>query len=134
MAATRSAVILFDGECAFCNRMVVFIARRDAAGYFRFGASQSPQAAALLEPLGVHRETARSIILIENGQAYLRSTATLRIAGHLSWPWSMASAFLVIPVPIRDLFYRIVAATRHRLAGKVNACALPPPELRQRMI
>ena len=134
MAATGSAVILFDGECAFCNRMVAFVARRDPAGYFRFGASQSPQASALLEPLGVRRETARSIILIENGQAYLRSTATLRIAGHLSWPWSMASVLLLIPGPVRDLAYRVVAATRHRLAGKVNACALPPPELRQRMI
>ena len=134
MAATRSAVILFDGDCAFCNRMVSFIARRDPAGYFRFGASQSPQAAVLLEPLGVKRETARSIILIEDGQVYLRSTATLRIAGRLTRPWSMASAFLLIPAPVRDLVYRVVAATRHRLAGKVNACAVPPPELRQRMI
>ncbi len=127
-------MVLFDGECAFCNGAAAFIARHDPAGRFRFGASQSPQAAALLASFGVTRETARSIILIEDGQVYLRSTATLRIARRLSWPWSMASVFLLVPAPLRDVAYRLVAAVRLRLAGRVDACALPPPELRERML
>ena len=129
-----TAVVLFDGECAFCRGAVSFIATRDPAGYFRFGASQSPEAAALLAPLGVRRDTARSIILIENGQAYLRSTASLRIARRLRWPWSWAGALLIVPRPIRDAVYALVAAVRHRLAPRVEACALPPPEIRARMI
>jgi predicted DCC family thiol-disulfide oxidoreductase YuxK len=133
-ADTEHATILFDGTCAFCERAVVFIATRDPGGYFRFGASQSPQAARLLEPFGLTRDTARSIILIEGGRAYLRSTASLRIAARLTFPWSLARVFLLVPVPIRDAVYRVVAAIRHRIAGPSNACEIPPKELRERII
>jgi predicted DCC family thiol-disulfide oxidoreductase YuxK len=127
-------VVLFDGTCAFCERSVIFISARDPGGYFRFGASQTPAARALLEPLGVSRETARSILLIENGNVYLRSTASLRIAARMSFPWSLLRVLLLVPAPIRDVGYRIVAAVRHRLAGPSNACNIPPREIRERMI
>ena len=133
-APREHGVVLFDGTCAFCERSVVFIARRDPAGYFRFGASQSPEAADLLARHGLTRETARSIILIEGGRAYLRSAATLRIAARLPAPWSWLRALLAVPRPIRDGMYRIVAAVRHRLAGRSNACEVPPPEIRDRII
>lgn len=132
--AQPGGIILFDGTCAFCERAVIFIASRDPHAYFRFGASQTPQAAALLAPYGVSRETARSIILIENGQVYLRSTASLRIAARLTPPWSWARIFLWVPAPLRDAVYRVVAAIRHRIAGKSNACEIPPAEIRARMI
>jgi predicted DCC family thiol-disulfide oxidoreductase YuxK len=127
-------IILFDGTCAFCERAVTFIAARDRDAGFRFGAAQSPQAATLLAPYGLTREIARSIILIEDGRVYLRSTASLRIAAHLRWPWSLARLFLAVPVPIRDAVYRVVAAIRHRVAGRSNACEIPPPAIRNRMI
>jgi predicted DCC family thiol-disulfide oxidoreductase YuxK len=133
-APATAGIVLFDGTCAFCERAVVFIAKRDPAGYFRFGASQSARAAALLEPYGLTRDTARSLILLEDGRAYLRSTATLRIAARLRFPWSLARLLLLVPVPLRDGVYRVVAAIRHRLAGRSNACEIPPPEIRRRMI
>lgn len=127
-------IILFDGTCAFCERAVKFIASRDPHAYFKFGASQTPQAESLLADHGVTRESARSIILIEGGDVYLRSTASLRIARRLRWPWSMAAVFLYVPAPIRDAVYKVVAAIRHKIAGKSNACEIPPPEIRRRMI
>jgi predicted DCC family thiol-disulfide oxidoreductase YuxK len=133
-AYDHHGIILFDGTCAFCERSVVFIANRDPAGYFRFGASQTPEAAALLAPFGLSRETARSIILIEGGRVYLRSSATLRIAGRLGLPWSLARYLLYVPVPLRDAAYKVVAAIRHRLAGRSNACEVPPPAIRDRML
>lgn len=126
-------IILFDGTCAFCEGSVRFIATRDG-GYFRFGASQAPEAAALLAQYGVNRESARSIILIEDGEVSLRSTAALKIATRLTAPWRWAGVLLRVPRPVRDAVYRIVAAIRHRLAGESNACKIPPPEIRQRLI
>jgi predicted DCC family thiol-disulfide oxidoreductase YuxK len=130
---TGPAVILFDGECAFCEGSVRFIARHDR-GHFRFGASQSPAAAALLAAHGTNRAATRSIVLIEDGKVYLRSTATLRIAQRLSAPWRWAAVFLWIPRPLRDAAYSVVAAVRTRLAGRANACEIPPPEIRARLI
>jgi predicted DCC family thiol-disulfide oxidoreductase YuxK len=127
-------IVLFDGTCAFCERSVRFIARRDPAGYFRFGASQSPQGQALLAEHGLTRAAARSLVLIEDGQVFLRSTASLRIARRLTFPWSLAGAALLVPRPLRDAVYRLVAAMRHRIAGRSNACEIPPPEIRERLI
>lgn len=128
------AIVLFDGTCAFCEGAVRFIARRDPGGYFRFGASQSPKAEGLLAAHRVSRASARSIILIEEGRVYLRSTATLRIAARMTFPWSVLRVGLLIPAPLRDSVYRIVAAIRHRLAGQSNACEVPPPEIRSRLL
>ena len=80
------------------------------------------------------REATRSLILIEDGQVYLRSTAVLRVARRLTWPWWLAAAALAVPVLLRDAVYRVVAAIRHRVAGSANACEVPPPEMRDRLI
>jgi len=126
-------IILFDGTCAFCERSVRLIASRDQ-GYFRFGASQNAEGQALLAKFGTKREAARSLILIEGDRIYLRSDAVLRIAGRMNAPWRLATVFLAVPRPIRDLVYRFVAAIRHRIAGESNACEIPPPEIRARLI
>ena len=126
-------IILFDGTCAFCEGSVRFIASRDD-GYFRFGASQNPEGQALLARFGTSREAARSLILIEDNQVFLRSTAALRVAARLRAPWRYAAVLLVVPRPIRDAVYRVIAAIRHRIAGESNACEIPPPEIRARLI
>ncbi len=127
-------IVLFDGTCAFCEGAVRFVARRDPDAYFRFGASQTPRGQALLAEHGVSHEAARSLVLIEGGQVYLRSTASLRIARHMTRPWPVFTLFLAVPRPMRDAVYRVVAAVRHSLAGRSNACEIPPPEIRNRLI
>lgn len=127
-------IVLFDGTCGFCERSVRFIATRDHVGYFRFAPAQWPQAQAALAARGLTREAARSLVLIEGDRVYLRSTASLRIAARLAWPWRAAAVLLVVPPPLRDLGYRVVAFLRHRLAGPSNACEMPPPELRDRLL
>ena len=88
----------------------------------------------MLARYGIDGEAARSIILIEDREVSLRSTAVLKIAQRLRVPWRWAAIFLAVPTPIRDAVYRVVAAIRHRIAGPSNACEVPPPEIRQRLI
>ncbi|MEZ5287404.1 MAG: DCC1-like thiol-disulfide oxidoreductase family protein [Vicinamibacterales bacterium] len=126
--------MLFDGTCGFCEGSVRFIARRDPAGYFHFAPSQWPVARRLLEARGIAPAAARSLVLIEGDQVYLRSTASLRIAARLTRPWRWASLLLRVPRPVRDGAYAVVAAVRHRLAGRSTACEIPPPELRARLV
>ncbi|MCC7176830.1 MAG: DUF393 domain-containing protein [Acidobacteria bacterium] len=134
MTEAPHAIVLFDGTCGFCEGSVRFIAKRDRDGYFRFAPSQWPRAQQLLAARGLTRESARSLVLIEGDRVYLRSTASLRIAGRLPWPWRAARVLLWAPEPLRDVGYRIVAALRHRLAGTSNACELPPEEIRDRLV
>jgi predicted DCC family thiol-disulfide oxidoreductase YuxK len=128
-------VVLFDGVCNLCNGAVNFIIDRDPAARFRFAALQSSQAAALLAPHGrVPEVEPQSFILVEGGRMYERSTAALRIARRLPGAWKLFYAFIVIPRPVRDAAYRVIARNRYRWFGKAEACRMPTPELRARFL
>lgn len=75
-----------------------------------------------------------SVVLIEDGKAYLHSSGALRVARHLRAPWRWLSIFVVVPRPIRDAVYRWFARNRYRWFGKTDSCRVPTPELRARFL
>ena len=128
-----SSVILFDGVCNLCNGFVKFVIARDPAGRFQFGPLQSPAARRLLG--SIHSEPwSDSVVLVENGRVWTRSAAALRIARGLSFPWPLAYVFVVVPRPLRDWIYNLVARNRYRWFGKRDVCMVPTRELRARFI
>ena len=129
-----AAILLFDGMCNFCNGSVMFFLRHERAPVARFGSLQSPAARTLLLQHRLDPEAVDTVVLIENGAAYQRSTAVLRASRLLRRPWSFLAALLWIPRPGRDLIYRGIARSRYRLFGKRDACMLPSPELRARFL
>ena len=128
------SIVVFDGECAFCDRSVKWIIGHDRAGRFRFAARQSAVGQRLLAEHGLPPEGVESLILVEGGMFSTHSTAVLRIAGGLPLPWKLAGVFLAVPRGVRDFFYRGVAKRRYRIAGKLEACAVPTPEQRARIL
>lgn len=128
-----SAIVLFDGVCNFCNDSVNFIIRRDTANQFKFAPLQSETGRELRRKHGIG-EDIDSIILVEDGRAYTHSTAALRIARRLGGLMSLAYGFTVVPVPIRDFFYKTFAKYRYRLFGKKDVCMVPTPEVRKRFL
>ncbi len=129
-----SAIIIFDGECAFCDKSVRWIINHDPANRFRFAPRQSPAGQALLKEHGLPPEGVESLILVDGPNLSTHSTAVLRIAASLPLPWKLAGAFLLVPKPLRDFFYRALAKRRYRIAGKLDACAVPTPQQRERII
>lgn len=128
-----SAIVLFDGVCNFCNDSVNFIIRRDTANQFKFAPLQSETGRELSRKHGIG-EDIDSIILVEDGRAYTHSTAALRIARRLGGLMSLAYGFTVVPVPIRDFFYKTFAKYRYRLFGRKDVCMVPTPEVRKRFL
>ncbi|WP_291987154.1 thiol-disulfide oxidoreductase DCC family protein [Luteitalea sp.] len=126
-------VIIFDGECLFCQRSVRFIHRHDRSRGYRFAARQTAAGERLLAEAGVGLAP-NSMVLIDDQGTWLRSDAVLRIAVGLGAPWSAAGAFLHVPRRLRDAAYGVVAAIRHRLSRFLPACELPDAALRARML
>jgi predicted DCC family thiol-disulfide oxidoreductase YuxK len=129
-----SPVILFDGVCNLCNASVQFVIERDPTANFRFAALQSDFGQEILAKNAVNTEGGDSVILVENGQVYDRSTAALLIAKRLSGGIKLLSVFLIVPKPIRDFFYKIIARNRYRWFGKQETCWLPTKELKARFL
>ena len=126
--------ILFDGVCNLCNGFVRFVIARDPAARFRFAALTSAAAADVLRGAGVTAPVPDSMILIEDGRAYLRSDAPLRIARGLRFPWPLLYGLIVVPRFIRDRVYDVVAARRYRWFGRRDVCMIPTPDLKQRFL
>ena len=126
-------IILFDGVCNFCNGAVNFIIRHDRAGKFKFAPLQSEVGEQLKRQHGIG-EDVDSIVLIEDGKAYMHSSAALRVARGLGGIWSMGYAFIIVPAAVRDWFYKLFARYRYQLFGKKDACMMPTPEIRERFL
>lgn len=128
-------IVLFDGECNFCDASVQFIIKRDPQGIFSFASLQSDVGQQLVKEYHVPDEI-DSIILInpEHHKFYIKSTAALRICKSLSGLWKIFYLFKIIPSSIRDKVYDIVARNRIKWFGKKDQCALPSPEIRKRFL
>jgi predicted DCC family thiol-disulfide oxidoreductase YuxK len=130
------AIVLFDGVCNLCNGAVQFILDRDPAGRFSFASLQSERGRAILVEHGGTPSVGDpdTIYLVEDGRLFDRSTAALRIARQLSFPWWLAAAWLAVPRFLRDVVYRFIAENRYRWFGRTDECRVPTPELRARML
>jgi predicted DCC family thiol-disulfide oxidoreductase YuxK len=127
-------VVVFDGECSFCNGWVDFLLKFDRRDVFRFAARQSEAGAAYSREAGLPVAGVGSIILVEGKTIRLRSDAVLRMLELLGFPFAVARVFRVIPAVLRDAGYDFVARNRIRWFGKRSACRVPLPAERHRFI
>ncbi len=126
--------VLFDGVCNLCNGTVQFVIKRDRAAIFRFASLQSDYAQRLLRQVNLPANQLYSVIVFEDGVAYQKSDAALRIARHLSGFWRWLYIFRFVPKFIRDGLYNFIATNRYRFFGKQDHCMIPTPELKARFV
>ncbi len=123
-------IILFDGVCNYCNTMVNISIKRNRKRNLRFAPLQSPLAAALKQQYHIPPHI-DSVILIEQGKAYVHSSAALRICRHLSFPFVLLYGLLIVPKTLRDWVYAWVARNRYKWFGKKDSCMVPTKEIRE---
>ncbi|MET2985280.1 thiol-disulfide oxidoreductase DCC family protein [Aureibaculum conchae] len=130
----NKSIILFDGVCNLCNGAVQFIIKRDKSKHFLFASLQSDAAQDILLHFNQKNSDFDSIILIDKGEIYKKSTAILKITRHLNGFWKYNYALIIIPKFIRDFFYSIIAQNRYNWFGKKESCILPTKDLKMRFL
>lgn len=125
-------IILFDGDCSFCNQSVQFIINRDPLAKFKFASQKSDIGQQLLKKYHVP-EDENSLILLEGNHFYSKSTAALKISKHLTLFWRLFYLFIFVPKPLRDTAYQIIANNRYKWREK-ESCILPSTETRKRFL
>jgi len=111
-------LVMFDGVCNFCNSSINFIIRNDKTDHFRFLTLQSERGQKIIKQYNLDPENLQTVILLENGRIYTRSTAALRIAHKLKGGWKLFYGFIIIPAVVRDFFYNIISKNRYKWWGK----------------
>jgi predicted DCC family thiol-disulfide oxidoreductase YuxK len=130
-----SPLLLYDGVCALCNGAVRFVLKRDAGHTVRFAPLQGDTAGRLLADRPELSGIDSMIWFDADGRAFTRSAAALAIARHVGGGWATLGALArIVPVPVRDAVYDLVARVRYRVFGRYDACPVPPPEHRARFL
>ena len=129
--ANNKMIILFDGVCNMCVGSVNFIIKRDSKDVFRFASLQGDVGKKMIKKYSL---SMASIVLVKDGKVKTQSSAVLSILFHLNTFWKVLIVFYIIPYPIRDILYNIVAKTRYFLFGKRDKCMVPDENINSKFL
>jgi predicted DCC family thiol-disulfide oxidoreductase YuxK len=135
-----SMIVLYDGVCGLCNRLVRFVLKRDRSDRFRFASLQSEFAAQVLRRHGANPSDLDTMYVVRgyaqpDERLAARSDAAVLVLQEIGGIWR-APAFLlrVLPQRLRDWGYNLVARNRYRIFGKYDTCLLPEERYRHKFI
>lgn len=126
-------LVLYDGVCGFCDASIQWLLRHDPHGHFRYAPLQGETAAGIRS---LHPELPQdldSIVVVDGARLYWRSEAVFQILHHIP-RWRVLALLGVLPRPVTDLGYRIVAAVRFRIWGRLAQCRIPTSDQRARFL
>lgn len=127
------SILFFDGVCGLCNKAVDFVLIRDRRGCIKFAPLQGDTARSLLPSADC--EDLNTMVLWVKGRTYRKSAAAVRVMWQLGPVWQVLGTLLwLIPLPLRNLGYSLVARNRYRLFGKKETCRMPTQEERLRFL
>ena len=126
-------IVVFDGVCNFCNRIVQIIIRHDSRCQIHFAAQQSEAGEKLIKELAI-KESSNSVLFVKDGLVYYKSDAVIEIAKLLTgWP-SIFKYGIIVPRSLRNAIYKLIAANRYRIFGKQSSCMVPKEEDKDRFV
>lgn len=132
-------LLLYDGVCALCNGLVRFLLKHDRRGSLRFTPLERPLGREVLARFDLH-EVPDGVVLVTSAlmadeRIYSRSEAVSVALGLLGGPWAVLGRMLsVLPRRVREVGYGMVARCRYRLFGRYDACPVPAPGQRDRIL
>jgi predicted DCC family thiol-disulfide oxidoreductase YuxK len=129
-------IVLYDGVCGLCNRLVQFVLKNDRNDVFRFASLQSKLAEQILVRHRLRSESLETVyVVLDYGLAEERLLSRLNagvyVLQQLGGPLTYVSALLrVLPAPVQNFLYRLVARYRYRVFGRYETCPLPDSDTR----
>ena len=127
-------IILFDGVCNFFNFWVNFIINRDKNDIYKFTAMQSDSGQKLLQEFKLNVSDFDTFVLIVNDKHFTKSAAALMISKNLKSIIKLLYPLIILPRPIRDFFYDLIAKNRYKFFGKRDICRIPTEEERDKFL
>ena len=117
-------ILLLDGDCGLCNRLAIFLDKRLGKDKdIAYRAILSEEGQELITTFPQKQQDADTVYLLRNGKSYIRSAAGIRCLLYMKWYYRMWFPILwIIPFPLRDIGYRIIAKYRHKIFKKPETC------------
>ena len=138
-SAEGTHLVLYDGVCGLCNRLLQFLFTHDHRAVFCYASLQSAFGKATVERWGGNPDDLNSFYVIADfrtaqARVFVRSDAAVFVAGELGWPWRGTRVARFLPQPVRNRLYDAIARSRYRIFGRYDQCAIPREEMRRRFV
>jgi predicted DCC family thiol-disulfide oxidoreductase YuxK len=133
-------IVLYDGVCGLCNRLVQFVLKNDRNGVFRFASLQSKLAEQILVRHRLRSESLETVYVVLNyglaeERLLSRLQAVVYVLQQMSRPLVYVSVILrVLPAPIQKFLYGLIARNRYRVFGRHETCPLPDSATRSKFL
>jgi predicted DCC family thiol-disulfide oxidoreductase YuxK len=139
MSSPNQNLVLYDGVCGLCDRLVAFLLRHDRRDQFRFAPLQSEFAQTLLRSHGLRPINFDTIVVLADfrqptERVLTRSQAALWAVSLLGGIWKLFAVAKLIPPPLREALYNFIARHRYQVFGKYAVCSLPKPRDRHKFL
>lgn len=138
--ARDQPVLLYDGHCGLCNRIVRILLRADQTGRLQYAPLQSEPAQDYLRAVGLPTEDFDSLVFVADWNhpaavpPRLRTDGVLAACAEIGGGWRVLAWLRVVPRALRDPFYKLVARSRFALFGEYRPAPLPDPEWESRFL
>ncbi|MGC1487370.1 MAG: DCC1-like thiol-disulfide oxidoreductase family protein, partial [Albidovulum sp.] len=132
--SARTVFTVMDARCSLCARGAAWIARNDKAHEFTIVPLQSDLGHALMLHYGLDPADPTSWLYVQDGRAYSSLDAFIRVGRRLGGVWMGLGVLRILPPPLQNAFYRLVARNRYRVFGTADLCSLPDPEVQERLL
>jgi predicted DCC family thiol-disulfide oxidoreductase YuxK len=119
-------IVVFDAQCLLCNGWVQFLLKHDRKKVFQYASIQGIKGQALLRESGLKVDGLQTLLLVDGDRSWQHTAAIFRVLHALGWPWRAAWLGWLVPAPLRDASYRLVARNRYRLFGWSPTCMVAP--------
>ena len=125
-------IVLYDGECALCNRTVSFLIKADRNQKLKF----APLGGVTAKILNINEfaDGEASVIYYKNEKVHYKSTAILYIILELPLPWKLFYVFKIVPTFIRDYCYKVIGKNRYNWFGKAKSCIMNESKYKGRLL
>lgn len=116
--------LLLDGDCGLCHGLANFMDPRlhkEADIAYREIASKEGEE--LISGMEIWKREADTVYLFRGDEVFVKSSAAIRCLLYLKWHWKIWFPILwLVPLPIRDMAYDLVARNRHRFFARPEVC------------
>tara|TARA_B110000967_G_C18456992_1_gene350723 strand:+ start:90 stop:488 length:399 start_codon:yes stop_codon:yes gene_type:complete len=130
----KDSFVVFDGNCPFCNKTVLFFAKNDKNNSFKFVSSVSEFGVNIITKLNIKGLVSSTIILVENESGYyIKSIAIRKLLLKLPYYKFIGLSMFLFPQALSNFIYDLISKKRKSLI-KNEACQTLDSSIRNKFI
>lgn len=119
----HQTIVLFDGVCHLCNGFIKFYHDKRKGENIRYVPLDSQEAKLYIKEQAIQGDL-DTVIILKNGQTFVKSDAVIELIKETKFPWNLISLISILPKGILDGLYGFIAKHRYKLFGKTDRCVV----------